>query len=41
MKIISFLFFVIVIATQITAQVTQEWVRFYNSPGNVDDYRGE
>jgi hypothetical protein len=37
MKIISFLFFVLMLATHITAQVTQEWVATYNGPGNTQD----
>ena len=37
MKLISSLFFLTVFAFQITAQVTQEWVKYYNSPGDLTD----
>ena len=38
MKIISFLFLLIILPIQISAQVTEEWVSRYNGPGDLDDF---
>jgi hypothetical protein len=40
MRTISFLFLLLILPIQISAQVTQEWVRIYNSPGNLADLAG-
>ncbi|RPI64896.1 MAG: hypothetical protein EHM44_02335, partial [Ignavibacteriales bacterium] len=37
MKIISFLFLLIILPIQISAQVTEEWVARYNGPGDLSD----